>query len=338
MEAGGRVVFTATRGAVRDELWCDAARETAARLGLTVALNTFSRPVSTAQWAELLAEAEAVISTWGAPRLDGSVLERNTCLRFVGHAAGSVAGIVSPELRRRGVRVSSANREMAESVARWCLMMTMVAMRNLLHYAQFGVGHGMNAGNRHLVRDPRECSVAVWGYGHVAQAFIRMVKPHRPKELLVADGYLTEEMALRAGVTKASVRGLFERADVILLLQSLTEQTRHVVDQEHLASIRDGAALINAGRAHLVQPEALISELLRGRFTGIFDVHHTEPLPAESPFRHMPNVILTPHCAGREGRSRYVGLMLEEYDRLRRGEPLQYEISARHAASMTRAC
>ena len=195
----------------------------------------------------------------------------------------------------------------------------------------------MNAGNRHLVRDPRECSVAVWGYGHVAQAFIRMVKPHRPKEQLVEDGYLTEEMALRAGVTKASVRGLFERADVILLLQSLTEQTRHVVDQEHLASIRDGAALINAGRAHLVQYDPLVEELRRGRFTGIFDVHHTEPLPADSPLRSMPNVILTPHCAGREGRSRYVALMLEEYGRLQRGERLQYEIAPEHAAAMTGA-
>lgn len=338
MERVGDVVFTATPGLVRDELWCEGARAVAARLGLDVVLNPFATPLSAGQWCELFADAEAIITTWGAPRLDGEVLKRNTRLRFVGHAAGSVAGIVSPGLFGRGVRVSSANREMAESVARWCLMMALVAMRNLLQYAQFGAAGEMDGAKRHLVRDPRDCVIGVWGYGHVAQAFLRMIRAHRPKELLVADGYLTDELAVRQGLSKVELRDLFARADVIVLLQSLTAESRHMVGAELLSSVRDGASLINAGRAHLVQPDEVVSELRKGRFTGIFDVHHSEPLPADSPFREMPNVILTPHCAGREGRSKYVGLMLEEYDRLRRDEALQYEISARHAASMTGAC
>lgn len=337
MDRVAPVVFTAPPGRVRDELWHSGARSVAGRLGLEVVLNPYPAPVSERQWRELFEGAEAIVTTWGAPRLDESVLAPDARLRFVGHAAGSVAGIVSGELFRRGVRVSSANREMAESVARWCLMMSLVAMRNLLHYTQFGLGGAMDHKERHLVRDPRECVVGVWGYGHVARALLRMVRAHHPKELLVADGYLTDELASREGLSKVELRELFARADVILLLQSLTPESRHVVGADLLASVRDGATLINAGRAHLVEPEALVSELRKERFTGIFDVHHTEPLPADSPFRRMPNVILTPHCAGREGRLRYVALMLDEYDRLRRGETLQYEISARRAAAMTQA-
>ena len=94
--------------------------------------------------------------------------------------------------------------------------------------------------------------------------------------------------------------------------------------------------LINAGRADLVQYDALVEELARGRFTAILDVHHTEPVPQDSPFRKMPNVILTPHVAGRGRYDMYVPCVLDEFERFFAGEPLLHEIAADRAGSMTR--
>ncbi len=334
--ASPRIVFTMHASSRLDELWGAAAREKARQLGFEVVVNPGQPPFDSAYWAAFFEGADAILASWGAPRLDEQVLAKCPRLQFVGYAAGSVAGLVTPHLFERGVRVSTANREMARSVARWTLMMTMAGLRGLLHYAQIGAARPLEAKNQGRIRNPHECAIGIWGFGDVARAYIELLKAVlQPREILVADEYMSEEMARQTGVAKVSFGEIFSRSDAIALLQSLTPESRGAVGAEQLRAIRDDAVLINAGRAHLVQEDALYAELARNRFTGIFDVYHTEPLPPDNPLRAMPNVILTPHCAGSETRSLYVPLMLEEYDRLRRGQPLEYEVSLERALAMT---
>lgn len=337
MSKSPNIVFTVFDDNRREVLWTECGRRVAEELGFEVRLNPCAPPVATEQWAEFFAEADAILTTWGAPQLDAAVLARNTRLRFVGHAAGSVARIVSPELFERGVRFSTANREMARSVAHWCLMMTLVGLRDMLAYTQFGVAGELRREAGKDIRDPRDCVVGVWGYGDVARAYIEMLRPFEPAEILVSDDYLTEEMAREGGVTKVELEEVFARSDVVQLLQSLTGRSQGRVGRDLLSRMRDGAVLVNAGRAGVTREDALIEALGEGRFVGILDVFHTEPLPEDSPLRKMPNVILTPHNAGKEGRDRYVGLMLQEYARLLEGEPLQYEVTYERAMRMTGA-
>ena len=331
------IVFTAIEGLRREQLWNEDAQRAARDLGFDIRLNPHPAPLSDDQWADLFEGAEAIITTWGAPRLDNGSLAKNDTLRFVGHAAGSVAGIVSPELFARGVRVCTANQFMARSVARWCVMMTMIGLPGLIHCAQFGAAGSLGVKNKVAIRDPRDCVIGVWGYGDVAKSYIEMIRILEPAEIIVCDDYLTEEMARQAGVRKAPLDEVFERADVIQLLQSLTGRSSGKVGRKQLAAIKDGAILVNAGRAGVTQYDALVEAMEQGRFLGIFDVHHKEPLPEDSPFRNMRNCILTPHIAGREGRGRYVRLMLEEFARFLRGDDLQYEVTFERAMRMTGA-
>ena len=335
MTESPHIVFTHQADVRNKTLWSDRARSVAEELGFEVRLNPLAPPLSEEQWAEFFADADAIITTWGAPRLDNAVLARNTRLRFVGHAAGSVAKIASPDLFERGVRLSTANREMARSVANYCLMMTLVGLRDLLAYARFGGARELRRDARMRVRDPRDCVVGVYGYGDVARWFIQRLRPFEPAEILVSDDYLTEEMAREAGVRKVELEEVFARSDVIQLLQSWTQESEGRIGRELFSRIRDGAVLVNAGRAAVTQEAALIEALREQRFTAILDVFHREPLPEDSPLRDMPNVILTPHNAGCEGHGRYVGLMLQEFDRLLKGEPLQYEVTYERAMRMT---
>ena len=63
--------------------------------------------------------------------------------------------------------------------------------------------------------------------------------------------------------------------------------------------MRDGALLVNAARGPVVDTAALTAELATGRIGAALDVTDPEPLPAEHPLWSMPNVLLTPHVAGR---------------------------------------
>ena len=333
-----RVLFTAPPGPVRDKLWTEEARKLAESLGCDVALNPHVSNPGETVWADMLRGIDALITTWGAPRLTVAVLAKADSLKIVGHAAGSVAGIVSPDLYARGIRVVTANPVMAYNVAVWSLMMTLVGRRQLLDYAKLGPFSGLRWERREDGGDLRDAVIAIWGYGDIAQRLIRMLRPLEPRRIIVHDDYLTHPMAGAAGVEKVDFDELFRQGDVIHLLAALTEKNLDRVGSSQLAAIRDGAVLLNTGRADLVQPAALLDELRKNRFTAISDVHYQEPTPPDYPYSALPNVILTPHCAGGSGfgNGLYVPHVLREFDRFFSGQPLQSEITAERAASMTR--
>ena len=88
---------------------------------------------------------------------------------------------------------------------------------------------------------------------------------------------------------------LLERADVVSLHLLLTDQTRGMIDEPMLRSMKPGALLVNTARAELIAPGALERVLAEGRIAAALDVFDTEPLATGSPLRDLPNVILSPH-------------------------------------------
>jgi len=336
MNTSPSIFFMAHPGHLQDWFWRGRSKERAGELGCEVRLNPREAPLTGEEWAELLVGVEALLTTWGSPRLDEAVLSRNTTLRIVGHVGGSLAQIVSPELYARGVRVCTANTLMARTVAEWSLMMTLVGLRRMIRYAQFGMGGpGLSWAERETTVVVQDAMVGIWGYGDVARWFIKLLRPFEPREIMVHDGYLTPEVAAAEGLRKVEFDELFERADLIHCLTSLTAANKGRIGPEQLAMIRDDAVLLNCGRAALIQEEALIEELRKNRFTAIMDVYETEPLAEDHPYREMPNVILTPHNAGCGRDAYYLGAMLDEFDRFFRGEPLRMEVTQERALVMT---
>ncbi|MFI5931425.1 2-hydroxyacid dehydrogenase [Actinoplanes sp. NPDC051494] len=117
---------------------------------------------------------------------------------------------------------------------------------------------------------------------------------------------------------------LLPRAEVVVLLVPLTEQTRGLVDAGFLAAMPDGALLVNAARGPVADTAALLTELAGGRLSAVLDVTDPEPLPAGHPLWQLPNVLITPHTAGSVVGllPRAYGLVGDQVRRLAAGEPL----------------
>ena len=89
---------------------------------------------------------------------------------------------------------------------------------------------------------------------------------------------------------------LFRRSDVITLHLPHSDTTENTVGSVELSQMKKGAFLINTARPQLVDEEALLSALRKGQIGGAgLDVYLVEPLPADHPFRVLPNVVATPH-------------------------------------------
>jgi phosphoglycerate dehydrogenase-like enzyme len=94
----------------------------------------------------------------------------------------------------------------------------------------------------------------------------------------------------------ATLDELLQHADVVSLHLTLTAETRGLIGARELGLMKPGALIVNASRGPLVDETALIAALRSGHIGGAaLDVFDAEPLPADHPFRSLPNVVATPH-------------------------------------------
>lgn len=106
---------------------------------------------------------------------------------------------------------------------------------------------------------------------------------------------LTEERAAEVGARRVDKETLFREADVVSLHLILSDRSRGIVGEKELALMKPGAILVNTSRGPLVDEAALLEALRQGRIRAGLDVYEEEPLPADHPFRTVPNAVTTPH-------------------------------------------
>ena len=116
---------------------------------------------------------------------------------------------------------------------------------------------------------------------------------------------------------------LLRASDFVVLHCPLTDETRGLISRAKLALMKPSAYLINVARGAVVEEPALLDALREGTIAGAaIDHFYDEPLPPESPFWDLPNVLITPHTAGetQQYESNVLDILQENLGRLQRGE------------------
>lgn len=115
-------------------------------------------------------------------------------------------------------------------------------------------------------------------------------------------------------------------SDFVLLLLPATPETDSLIDAARLATMKKTAWLLNFGRGHLIDDDALVAAVKAGTIAGaVLDVYRQEPLPADHPFWITDGIVALPHIGGpHPERDRIVArLFVENLRRFLDGEPLQ---------------
>lgn len=137
---------------------------------------------------------------------------------------------------------------------------------------------------------------------------------------------LTAERAAPHDVECVTKERLFAEADVVSIHMPESERSIGIVGAGEIGRMKPGAFLINTSRAPLVDQAALVAALREGRIGGAgIDVYDEEPLPLEHPYRHLPNVLATPHIGYviRENYEIYFGETLENVEAFLKGRPIR---------------
>lgn len=166
-------------------------------------------------------------------------------------------------------------------------------------------------------------TVLIVGYGSIGRATEQLLQPFGVDMLRI--GRRRHE-----GVEPAErLDDLLPKADIVVLLVPLTEQTRGFMDSRRLGLMKRGALLVNAARGPVVQTDALVHVLREGRIQAAVDVTDPEPLPVGHPLWNSPNVLITPHIGGSSPgmMNRVMRLVGDQCRRYMAGEPLVHVVT-----------
>jgi len=185
----------------------------------------------------------------------------------------------------------------------WALIMA--AMRRLPQYIgnlkhgawqQSGLKAGSMPANFCLGTVLRGRTLGIWGYGKIGQLLAGYGKVFG-MHVLVWGHPPSRERAVLDGFEAALDRDeFFARCDVLSLHLRLVAETRSIVRADDLARMKPTALLVNTSRSELIEPDALISALNRGRpGMAAIDVFETEPILQGHALLRLENCICTPH-------------------------------------------
>ncbi|MBN1261025.1 MAG: hydroxyacid dehydrogenase [Anaerolineae bacterium] len=245
-----------------------------------------------------------LITGWNVFDLPDDLPARAPHLRYIASSGGSVRWMISRKILEQGILVTNWGGAIGRPVAEHCLLQILAALRQAAYHQISMHVHGAWDDRPW---DPQTCTgprslfgrrVGIHGFGHVAQALVRLLEPfgcwisayapHDPPEKFAAAGVLCA----------ATLESLFADNEIIVELAPLISETRGSVTWEVLNRLPDGGIFVNSGRGAVVDEVALV-RLARERPVALaLDVYSGEPLPPDSPLRGMPNVFLTPHIAG----------------------------------------
>ena len=142
-------------------------------------------------------------------------------------------------------------------------------------------------------------TVGIIGFGDIGRAFANRIRGFGPARIIACDPYVEQSTADLYGVQLVSLEELLTNADYITIHTSLTQETRHLINEKTLSLMKPTALLVNTSRGPVVDGTALARSLEKKELeAAALDVTEIEPMDAQDPLLSLPNVMVTPHLAG----------------------------------------
>lgn len=251
--------------------------------------------------AQALEQVEVVLVR-SATKVPREVIASAPHLKVIGRAGAGVDTIDVDAATEAGVAVMNAPDGNTLAAAEQALALLFALARHIpAADAGMKAGEWPKAGLTGFELEGKKLGVI--GLGRIGATVARKAKGIG-MEVAAFDPFLPESAASRQAVPMMDLDQLLAWADVVTLHIPRTKETTHLLDEKALLRMKKGACLVNAARGGLVDEQALVKLLDAGHLRGAaLDTFVQEPLPAESPLRAHPRLILTPHLGASTGEA-----------------------------------
>ncbi len=290
---------------------------------------------SIAENPELLYDVEIIFSGWGAPQMDAKFLAAAPHLKAVFYGAGSVKKMVTDAFWNRGIILTSAWAANGIPVSEFALAEILFSLKHGWKYVRAIHDTGAYV--------PKTSSPSLYGstvaiisLGMIGRKVTKLLKNFH-LNVVAYDPFVTQDTADKLGVRLVSLEEAFRIADVVSLHTPLLPETKGMITEAHLRSMKPGATFVNTARGAIVDEPAMIRVLQeRPDIFAVLDVTNPEPPVDGSPLYTMPNVFMTPHISGSTDQEcRRLGQSaVEECRAYLEGRPLKWRLTKEMAAKL----
>ncbi|QQQ00024.1 phosphoglycerate dehydrogenase [Lysobacter enzymogenes] len=242
---------------------------------------------------EALKGVDAVLVR-SATKVPAEALAQAANLRVIGRAGAGVDTIDVDAATARGIAVMNAPDGNTLAAAEHAISLLFALARHIPR-ADAGMKAGEWPKNGLTGFELEGKKLGVIGLGRIGGTVARKAQGIG-MEVAAHDPFLPASAAGKGSVPLKTLEELLAWADVVTLHIPRTKETTNLLSEASMRSMKKGAYLINAARGGLVDEAALLTLIEEGHIAGAaLDTFVTEPLPADSPLRANPKLILTPH-------------------------------------------
>lgn len=251
-------------------------------------------------------------------------------LRWIHSQSAAVHQFMFPELIDSNVILTNARDVHGPVVAEHVMAMIFALAKQIPNAVRFQQQHvwgqEVMSRGRDRSRDVSGATVGLVGLGSIGRHVAQHASALGMRVIATREHPEKEKPSGVDDVLPSSKLGdLLARSDYVVLSAPLTPETTGMIGRAQLAVMKPDSCLINVGRGPLLDENAVIEALRERRIgTAALDVFEKEPLPSDSPFWELDNVLITPHIAGISEKmwERHYSLFSENLRRYLSGQPL----------------
>jgi len=258
-------------------------------------------PANSSELAARIAAAEAVINIRASTRFTAEVFDACPQLRLISIWGTGTDHVDLAAAKARGIAVTNTPAVSAVAVAEHAIALMFAVARQTVN-----IDRAVKAGEwpRAMVQQLHGKTLGVIGTGAIGREVARLGAG-------IGMDVIAWSFNQRGSYAWVTFEDLFRRADVASVHVRQSPETMAMIRAKHFAMMKPGAIFINTARGRIVVEKDLVEALRSERLAGAgLDVFETEPLPADSPLRLLPNVVLTPHAAGITREATEAGLAM----------------------------
>ena len=280
---------------------------------------------------EIVGDYDCIITRSRTP-VTKELLERAKRLKVIGRAGVGVDNIDLDEATKRGILVVNTPGANTIGATELTMMHMLTILRNG-HEAHRSVTQHKWERKRFMGTELYGKTLGIIGLGNIGSQVAIRAKAFGMK-VLAYDPYIPREKAERLGVKLVDdLHEMLKEIDILTIHAPLTHETRNMISEREFEIMKEGVYIVNCARGGIVNEEALIKYLEKGKVKGVaLDVYSKEPPPPEFVDRisKFQNVSLSPHIGANtyESQENVAVIVAQQVIKALKGQTVEYVVNA----------
>lgn len=243
---------------------------------------------------EYLDEAD-VFLTYGED-LTSERIQKAARLKWIMVMSAGMDKMPFEEISARGILVTNVRGIHAKPMAEYAISMLLQVARQAKMIIEQEKNHNWN--RRTVMTEISGSTMVLLSTGAIAQEVARLAQAFHMRTIGVSkSGRMKPHFDETYTIEELSE--VIDQGDFIVAALPSTEETVHLLDEEHFRLMKGDAVFLNMGRGDLVSTDVLLKAVRKPLIRhAVLDVFEIEPLPEEHPLWEEERVTVTPHLSG----------------------------------------